>query len=158
VAAVTVTVTDRSGATATASASWTTPLASALFSAAGFTGEALAIVLGITYMESWDSTGLGGYVDAVGDITLVDAKWGPSVGLPQVRTLRNPYVWGPLDRWRDATKLRDPAFQAAAAFALSKQGTDFTPWSVFKSGAYLPRKGLDYPLRAGHSRASSWFI
>jgi hypothetical protein len=153
---VVVTITDRSGAIASASASWQTPMASALFGAAGFTGESLAVILGITYMESWDVTRLGGYIDAVGDLGLIDAKWGPSLGLPQIRTLRNPYIWGPLDRWRDAVKLRDPAFQAAAAWAISKQGTDFTDWSVFNHGTYLPRKGVDYPLRVGHSRAAQW--
>ena len=153
---VTVTVSDGT-ATASASASWQPIIASALFGAAGFTGEPLAIILGITYMESWDSTRLGGYADAVGDLTLIGPKWGPSLGLAQIRTLRNPYIWGPLDRWRDAVKLQVLSFQAAASWAISKQGTDFTDWSVFNHGTYLPRKGIDYPIRVGHSQAAHWF-
>jgi hypothetical protein len=154
---VTVRVTDASGHLATKVASFGQIWASSLFSAAGFTNEPLDIILGITYQESWDNvTRLGGYADAVGDISLISTKWGCSVGLPQIRTLRNPYIWGPLDRWRDAAKLKDPAFQAAAAWALSKQGTDFTDWSVFNNETYLERLGMDYLVRVGHSKASHW--
>ena len=83
-------------------------------------------------------------------------KWGPSVGLPQIRTLRDPTAWGPLDVWRDADKLRQVDYQAAAAYAISKNGTDFTPWSVYRSGSYLPHKGKDYIIRTGHERAHLW--
>jgi hypothetical protein len=58
--------------------------------------------------------------------------------------------------WRDADKLRDIEYQAAAAYAISKDGTDFTPWSVFRSGSYLPHKGKDYVIRTGHERAHLW--
>ena len=60
------------------------------------------------------------------------------------------------DRWRVAEKLRDPVYASKAAFVISKNGTDFTPWSAFKSGNYLQYKGKDYQLVAGHPDASEW--
>lgn len=99
----------------------------------------------------------GAYLDAVGDLDRMDAKWGPSVSGFQIRCLRDPNAWGPLDRWRVAELLHDdPDYAARAAFAISKSGTDWTPWSVFRSGAYLPYKGTDYTLRRGHPRAGEW--
>lgn len=51
-----------------------------------------------------------------------------SVGLWQINTLVHPYT--PED-------MRDPLKNAAAALAISKLGTDWTPWSAFKNGKYL---------------------
>jgi len=104
----------------------------------------------VAYAES------GGYVDAVGDLALIDAKWGPSVGLFQIRSLRDPDAWGPLDHVRRASELRDPLYNAKAAHVISREGTDWSPWSVFKSGTYLPYVGVDFPLRTGHIRAHLW--
>ena len=36
----------------------------------------------------------------------------------------------------DATRLSDPAYAAQAAFLISKGGTDFTPWTMFRNGQY----------------------
>lgn len=101
------------------------------------------------------------YSDAVGDLAqladpAVAAKWGPSVGLTQIRSLRDPAAWGAADRWRVADKLRDPGFNAQAAFAISKQGTDFTPWTMYRNGLWKPHKGLDFEPRTGHPRAAEW--
>ena len=156
---ITAKVTDSSGASVSRTASPGALMVRAFFAAGGFSGSGLDQIAGIAMAESWSSVArTGGFIDAVGDLTLVDTKWGPSVGLVQIRTLKNPYIWGALDRWRDATKLRDPLFYAQAAYALSKQGTDFSIWSVVKNSnpTYLANVGKDFQLRVGHERASSW--
>lgn len=96
------------------------------------------------------------YVDAVGDLTLIDDIYGPSIGLCQVRALRDPRAWGTTDRWRVARLLRDPWYNAVAAYWISGRGTNFTPWTLFRNGGYLPHKGLDYEIRTGHPRAGEW--
>lgn len=137
-------------------------MASDLLASAGFGGESLAIALGIAYAEADGpkATATFGvrsaYSDAVGDLTLVNEKWGPSVGLFQVRTLRDPNSGNAADRLRVAEKLRDPKFSADAAWIISKHGTDFTLWSTFNHGTYLPYKGLDFEVRTGHPNAEKW--
>lgn len=74
---------------------------------------------------------------AQGDQKLADDKWGNSVGLFQVRSLRDPSKYKGADALRDAAKLEDPIFNARAAWAISKQGKDFTPWTTFNEGTYL---------------------
>ena len=98
-----------------------------------------------------------GYSDAVGDISLVDAKWGPSIGLFQIRSLRHPGSFGGLDLWRYAWPLRQPFFNAAAALAQSKGGTDFTPWSVWESKSYEQYLGGNPTIKTGHTAAASWW-
>jgi hypothetical protein len=110
----------------------------------------LDIALGVAFAES------GGYTDAVGDLGLISEKWAPSIGLFQIRSLRDPDAWGPLDHVRRASELRDPLYNAQAAWVISQGGTDWTPWSVFKSGTYLPHVGVDFPLLTGHPRADLW--
>jgi hypothetical protein len=117
---------------------------------AGFEGEALDIALGVSWAES------GGYTDAVGDVGLVDDKWGPSVGLFQIRSLRNPLGFSAADRYRYAWALRHFDYNATAAYVISKGGTDWSPWSVFRSGSYEEHVGKDYELRIGHIRADQW--
>ena len=70
---------------------------------------------------------------AVGDTALVTSKWGPSIGLWQIRSLRAETGTG---RPRDASRLKDPTFNARAMVAISNGGTNWTPWSVYNSGAY----------------------
>lgn len=141
------------------------------------------IALGVAWIEG-DGNGAtkrygvpAVYADAVGDLDLLDkpldpknptgpkvsTKYGPSLSHFQIRALRKPTAWGLLDRWRVATKLVDAAdpmeaarYASAAAYALSKNGTDFTPWSAFKSGSYLPHVGKNYQLVTGHPRAGDW--
>lgn len=125
-------------------------MAKDLFSAAGFKGEALDIMLGVSYSES-----VGGWADAVGDYTIVGTKWGPSVGLAQIRTLRDPAAWGG-GEWRDIEKLRDPAYQAQAAWEISSHGTNFEPWSDFKNERYKLFAGEDFKVKFGHSTAGRW--
>lgn len=101
------------------------------------------------------------YYDAVGDLKYLEdpavaAKYGPSISHFQIRALHNPDAWGPLDKVRIAEKLRDPVFASHAAFVISKNGTDFTPWSAFKNGTYLPHVGKDFTLVTGHRYAGLW--
>lgn len=81
--------------------------------AVGFADPALAAAVAMA--ES------GGNPDALGD-------GGASVGLWQIDTAYHPEL--------DAERLRDPAFNARAAYAISTGGRDFSPWSTFTSGAY----------------------
>lgn len=80
--------------------------------------------------------------EAVGDQNLQDSVWGPSIGLFQIRSLRAHTGTG---KERDANRLRDPEFNTRAMAIISKSGTDWTPWSVYKNGRY--RQYLD-PVRA----------
>jgi len=82
------------------------------------------------------------YADAsrLGDLDKVDAKWGPSVGLWQVRTLKAELGEGTI---RDYDMLVDnPAFQAYAAVQIRKAwGGTWNAWATFTSDmfkAYLP--------------------
>jgi len=98
----------------------------------------------------------GGYSDAVGDVALVNEKWGPSIGLFQIRSLRRPGDFPYPDTLRVASDLRDALYNAKAAYAISRNGTDWTPWSVFKSGTYEQHVGKDFEIKTGHPRAEDW--
>lgn len=76
--------------------------------------------------------------NAVGDTSLTTAVWGPSIGLWQVRSLKAEAGTG---HSRDATRLKNPAFNARSMALISNFGTNWSPWSVFTSGAY--RKHID---------------
>jgi hypothetical protein len=75
----------------------------------------------------------GGRTDAMGDVALEDATWGPSVGLWQIRSLKAQQgTGGP----RDATRLTDPTFNAASMAQISGTGGNFKPWTTFSKGTY----------------------
>jgi hypothetical protein len=96
---------------------------------AGFSGTGLITAVAIAIAESALNS------NATGDVNLQTSKWGPSVGLWQIRTLKPAYL--PLEPIRDITKLYDPLNNAKAAYTISKGGTDFSPWSTFISQQYL---------------------
>ncbi len=75
---------------------------------------------------------------AQGDTSIQDSKWGPSVGLFQVRSLKADYGTG---RTRDALRLTDPAFNLASAKTISGGWTNAKPWTVYTSGAYKKYMG-----------------
>lgn len=139
-------------------------MASEVLAAAGFSGDSLAIALGVVYAEADGPMATAvfetpsAFYDAVGDLALIDAKWGPSVGIFQIRSLRDVNSGNAADRLRIASRLREPAFSAAAAWIISKHGTDFSLWSTFVHGTYLPYKGLDFELKSGHPNAQKWNV
>lgn len=82
-----------------------------------------------------------------------------SVGLWQINTLAHPTY--------TATDLLRPIVNAEAAVAISKNGTDFNPWSTFTSGAYrshLPateQAAKSLPTSAGRGvkpRVRPWIV
>lgn len=75
----------------------------------------------------------GGDPTAVGDVNLQTSKWGPSVGLWQVRSLRAETGTG---QARDVNRLTDPTFNARSMVEISSGGTNWQPWSVYTSGKY----------------------
>jgi len=96
--------------------------------AAGFTGTGLIKAVAIAIAESALNP------DATGDEHLQTIKWGPSVGLWQIRTLKPAYLY--MEPIRNIATLYNPQQNAIAAFAISKGGTDFSPWSTYTSDAY----------------------
>jgi hypothetical protein len=70
---------------------------------------------------------------AVGDTTITDAKWGPSVGAWQVRTLWAERGTGGV---RDELALTDLDHNARSMVAISSGGTNWQPWSVYTNGRY----------------------
>lgn len=99
----------------------------ALALGAGFNTASATVATAIAQAES------GLDPAAVGDVNLEDRTWGPSVGLWQIRSLKAASGTGTP---RDATRLKDPAFNAAAAYAVSGGGKDFRPWSTYSRGQY----------------------
>lgn len=94
---------------------------------AGLSPAASVIAAAVALAESQ------GNPDAVGDRALTDSKWGPSVGLWQIRSLRAEYGKGTS---RDESRLTDPAFNARAMAEISGAGASWQPWSVYTSGSY----------------------
>ena len=97
--------------------------------AGGFTSAAAATMAAIAGAES-------GYdPNAVGDVSLETAKWGPSVGLVQIRTLKADTGTG---SDRDISRLQgNVAAQMHAAYKISDGGRNFSAWSTYTSGSYL---------------------
>jgi hypothetical protein len=126
--------------------------------AAGYRGEALAIAIAVTKPESGTGAPAGKWADAeaLGDLTIQDATWGPSVGAWQVRTLKAAAAG--TDRHR-GTLFGNLARQAKAAYAISGGNTTtgsgppnrgWNHWSVYKSGAHRPY--LDAARKAAAAR------
>jgi hypothetical protein len=83
--------------------------------AAGFQGDALITAVAVARAES------GLRYDAVGDS-------GRSIGLWQVHLPSHPTY--------NAGQLYDPLANARAAYEISGGGTNWQPWTVYKTGAY----------------------
>lgn len=97
---------------------------------AGFRGNSLILAIAIAKAES------DCMADMLGDINLENEKWGPSVGLWQIRSLNNPYQYNGIDQLRIKNKLFEPQYNASTAFLISKKGADFNPWSAYTNGSY----------------------
>jgi hypothetical protein len=72
--------------------------------------------------------------NAIGDTSLETTKWGPSIGVFQIRTLKAETGTGST---RDIQWLQGSlVHQVAAAASISDNGRNFTPWSTYTSGKY----------------------
>jgi predicted phage tail protein len=105
----------------------TAPQVYALARSAGLDPAQSVIATAVATAES------GLRTDAMGDIGLQNATWGPSVGLWQIRSVKAETGKGTS---RDVSRLTDPAFNAKAMAAISGQGTNFRPWSTYTNNAY----------------------
>ena len=101
--------------------------------AAGFTGEALSIAYGVAKAES------GGVANRHSHPSLTKDD---SFGLFQINMLGD---LGPARRKTHGLNsnedLYDPATNARVAYAISKGGTNWKPWSAYTNGRYLERLG-----------------
>jgi hypothetical protein len=105
----------------------------------GFPPDRARLMTAIASAESARNPG------AIGDVALENARWGPSVGLFQIRTLKAETGTG---SDRDIQRLlNNPAEQVKAAMNISGNGSNLRPWSTYTSGAYL--QYLNEPLQAG---------
>lgn len=94
----------------------------------GFTGKALDTAFAVSLAES------GGRAGAIGDVGLQDSKWGPSIGLFQIRSLKNWKAYN--DPYRDAHRLPSAPFNVEAALDKSNHGRSWSAWSTYTSGAF----------------------
>lgn len=109
------------------------------------------IALGVGFAES------EGFIDAVGDITLTDDVYSVSSGWFQNRAEWYPHEWGQIDWGRHVYPMvTSPWYNAQVALVISKGGTDFNPWTTFRTGAWEQFDDKDYTLRTGHVRAAEW--
>ena len=95
---------------------------------AGFTGTGLITAVAIAIAESSLNA------NATGDVDLQTDKWGPSVGLWQIRTLKPAYLY--MEPVRNIATLYNPLENAKAAFQISKGGSNFGPWSTYVNNTY----------------------
>jgi len=93
---------------------------------AGFQGDGLVDIVAIDEAES------GGNPGALGDTSLEDATWGPSVGLGQIRSLKAQTGSGGV---RDEQANLDPLTNLQHQFTVSAGGTDFRAWSTWWANA-----------------------
>lgn len=95
--------------------------------AVGLRGNALGVAVAIAKAES------GLDVTARGDVSLVTEKWGPSIGLWQVRSVNAERGKG---TERDELALYSPSHNARSMYGISGGGTNWRPWSVYNLGLY----------------------
>jgi hypothetical protein len=97
---------------------------------AGFSGENLVIAVAVAMAES------GSNANAIGRLH--------TYGLWQILSHAHPNMIDPNDP--DASKWYDPYVNARFAWKISGGGSNWAPWSVYKSGAY--QRSMD-KARAG---------
>lgn len=83
----------------------------------------------------------GGNPNAIGDVGLENATWGPSVGLWQIRSAKAETGKGSS---RDVNQLKDPAFNAKSMFSISGGGKNWGPWSTWpvKAALFMPAAAI----------------
>lgn len=99
---------------------------------AGFTPAQSVIMGAIAKAESGLEPGVRG------DLGIQTEKWGPSIGLWQIRSLKPAYLAA--EPHRDASRLADPTFNAQAARKVY-QAQGYSAWSVYSSGAWKRYSG-----------------
>lgn len=117
----------------------------ALARGAGLSDGAAKIATAVAGAESRYNTA------AIGDVSLEDSTWGPSVGLWQIRSVKAQTGTG---GDRDASRLTDPTFNAKAMASISNGGAHWTAWSTYNSGAY--KAYLPQARDAVGSNADAW--
>lgn len=118
---------------------------------AGLPSAAAVLATAVAMAESI-STGLDD--TALGDRALENNTWGPSVGVWQIRTLKSETGTG---RDRDISALTgNLRRQAQAMYNISSRGTNFTPWSVFNTGAYQQYNGQAHAAAVGGTVSTSF--
>jgi murein DD-endopeptidase MepM/ murein hydrolase activator NlpD len=116
---------------------------------AGFSGDSLITALAVSKGESgWNS-------GAMGDLGIQTSKWGPSVGLFQIRCLKEQIG---TKQERDCDALKDPAFNARAAYKISNRGTNWNPWTVYTHGTYKQFLDVARETIAKYGSALSSFL
>lgn len=99
---------------------------------AGIPNKDIPIMVAIALAES------RGDSDAIGDEDRVNSKWDESIGLFQIRSLKNPNdpKFNEADKLRIKDKLFDPVYNAKAAYEISKKGKTWKDWTTFNEGTY----------------------
>jgi len=97
--------------------------------AQGFRGKALQTAFAVALAES------GGRTKALGDTGITNKTYGPSMGVFQIRSLKDPKKY-PGGQWRDAKRLFDPSFNVKAAWNISNEGQNWKAWSAYKNGSF----------------------
>jgi hypothetical protein len=100
----------------------------------GFRGKSLETAFAVSMAESHLDPG------ATGDVKLQDAKWGPSYGLFQIRSLKHWQNYdgkGSHDQYRDGSRLRDPKYNIRAAWEKSSHGKSWKAWSTYTGGQFI---------------------
>lgn len=108
---------------------------------AGFTGAALDIAVAVALAES------SGRPAAIGDRDLPH-RGCRSYGLWQINSCPARDARDPVRRGADPAPLLDPAVNAAAAWSISSRGTNWRPWTTYRTGAYrryMPQPGAVGP-------------
>lgn len=112
---------------------------------AGFAPDTAIIATAIGMAESGENP------KARGDIGLETSYWGPSVGIEQIRTVKGDTGKG---TDRDIAQLDDdPLANMIAAFDISKQGKDFSPWTSYNNGKYRSYLGQATAAAGGAASA-----
>lgn len=106
--------------------------------AQGFRGRALQTAFAVSMAESQ------GNPNARGDIKLQDSTYGPSIGLFQIRSLKDWKKYNNPNR--DGSRLSNPNYNIQAAWNISHGGKNWAPWSTYTGGEYV--KYLDDAARA----------
>ena len=96
----------------------------------GFRGKSLQTAFAVALAES------GGRAKAVGDETIQNKTYGPSIGPFQIRSLKDPKKFGESGKWRDPKRLFDPSFNIQAAWNISNQGKNWKAWSAYSNGSF----------------------